>query len=130
MSWTFGCLNGKVNAPGAQDFPGDLTIFEAVMKATPNKDTANLGRVRLIRADPRDPLVITVNIGDLFSTGDSTFNVHVQERDIIFVPPTMLAEVGYFINSLLFPVTYVVNTLTSAFFAYDRYYLYGSRTGF
>jgi hypothetical protein len=44
-----------VATQGEQPFPGDLTIFEAVMRASPTKDTANLGRVRLIRADPQDP---------------------------------------------------------------------------
>ena len=114
-------IYGEVGAPGERVFPGDLTIFEAVMAAVPNKDTANLGRVRLIRADPRDPFVQTINLGDLLEAGDSTFNVHVQERDIIFVPPTMLAQLGYFLDSLLFPVKQVLNGLGGAIFAIDRF---------
>ncbi len=102
---------GEVASQGPKQFPGDLTIFEAVMSSTPNKQTANLGRVRLIRADPRDPLVINCNLSDLFTTGYSTFNIHVQERDIIYVPPTMLAELGYFLQDLLFPVTQVFSSI-------------------
>lgn len=113
-------IYGEVAAPGERIFPGDLTIFEAVMAAGPNKDTANLGRVRLIRADPRDPFVMTVDLGNVIEKGDSTFNVHVQERDIIFVPPTMLAQLGYFIDTLLFPVKQVVEGIGSALFTYDR----------
>jgi protein involved in polysaccharide export with SLBB domain len=111
---------GEVGSPGDRVFPGDLTIFEAVMAANPNKDTANLGRVRLIRADPRDPFIQTVNIGDMIEKGDSTFNVHVQERDIIYVPPTMLAQLGYFLDTLLFPVKQVLSGLGQAIFTYDR----------
>jgi protein involved in polysaccharide export with SLBB domain len=111
---------GEVATQGEQPFTGDLTIFEAVMRAQPSKDSANLGRVRLIRADPKDPFVQTINIGDLIEKGDSTFNVHVQERDIIYVPATILAELGYFLNTLLFPFKEVVNGLASALFAYDR----------
>jgi protein involved in polysaccharide export with SLBB domain len=111
---------GEVSAPGERIFPGDLTVFEAVMTAGPNKDTANLGRVRLIRADPRDPFVQTLNLGDLIEKGDSTFNVHVQERDIIYVPPTMLAQLGYFLDTLLFPLKQVLSGLGSAVFTYDR----------
>ena len=114
-------IYGEVGAPGERLFGGDLTIFEAVMGAGPNKDTANLGRVRLIRADPRDPFVQTINIGDMIERGDSTFNVHVQERDIIFVPPTMLAQLGYFLDTLLFPVKQVLNGLGGAIFAIDRF---------
>lgn len=119
-------IYGEVNAPGEQPFPGDLTIFEAVMKAGPNKDTANLGRVKLIRADPRDPKVYEINIGDLFEYGDSTFNWHVQELDIIFVPPTMMAQLGYFLNSLLFPVTFVLNGIGGAIFALNQFRFYSN----
>jgi protein involved in polysaccharide export with SLBB domain len=107
---------GEVATQGAQDFPGDLTIFEAVTRAVPQKDSANLGRVRLIRADPRDPFVLTIDIGDVIERGDSTFNVLVRERDIIYVPPTMLAQLGYFLDAILFRVKQVVNGLASAFY--------------
>jgi hypothetical protein len=45
--------------------------------------------------------------------------VHVHERDIIYVPPTMLAEFGYFLDALLFPVKFVLESLSSAIFAYS-----------
>ena len=111
---------GEVAQQGAQDFSGDLTLFEAVTRAVPQKDSANLGRVRLIRADPRDPLIQTFDLGDLIERGDSTFNVHVSERDIIYVPPTMLAQLGYFLDAILFPVKQVVSGLASAFYLNDR----------
>ena len=105
---------GEVRNEGRKPFPGDLTIFEAVMDSIPDDRTANLGRVRLIRSDPRDPLVMYVNVGELMGSGDSTFNVHVQERDIIVVPPTFLASVGYFISDLIFPITQVMREISSA----------------
>jgi protein involved in polysaccharide export with SLBB domain len=110
---------GEVSQQGVQEFKGDLTIFEAVTRAQPHKDSANLGRVRLIRADPRDPFITTVDLGDLIERGDSTFNLHVQERDIVYVPPTMLAQLGYFLDALLFPVKQVVSGLASAFYLGD-----------
>ncbi len=117
---------GEIAQQGAQPFPGDLTIFEAVMQGVPNKDTANLGRVRLIRADPRDPFVQTINLSSIIETGDSTFNVHVHERDIIFVPPTMLAQIGYFLDTLLFPVKQVLTGLGNAFWSFNRINAYGN----
>jgi protein involved in polysaccharide export with SLBB domain len=107
---------GEVSAQGAQGFTGDLTAFQAVMQAGPNPQTANLSRTRLIRADPRDPLVVAIPIGDMLTTGDSTFNVLIQERDIIYVPPTMLAQLGYFLSDLIFPVTQVFQQLGGALF--------------
>ncbi|MFT7670662.1 MAG: protein involved in polysaccharide export with SLBB domain [Planctomycetota bacterium] len=105
---------GEVQREGRQTLSGDLTLWEAVMTATPDDETANLGRVRVIRADPRDPLVIPVDVGQLIAHGDSTWNIKVRELDIIYVPPTMLAQVGYFINTLLFPVKLVLSGLGDA----------------
>jgi len=111
---------GQVGGDGAQDFNGDLTVFEAVMKASPNENSANLGRVRLVRPDPVDPIVVTINVGDMILTGDSTFNIHVRERDIIYVPPTLLAQLGFFINDLLFPVNEVLRSVSGAVFGGRR----------
>ena len=110
---------GRVEEPGAKDFTGDVTLLEAILRAKPVSDSGNLGRVRLIRADPRDAFIQTFDVSDLLTRGDSTFNVHVHERDIIYVPPTMLAEFGYFLDSLLFPVKFVLESLSSAIFSYN-----------
>jgi protein involved in polysaccharide export with SLBB domain len=111
---------GEVINQGEQAFKGDMTIFEAITLAQPRKDSANLGRVRLIRGDPRDPFITTVDLGDIIERGDTTFNLHVQERDIVYVPPTMLAQLGYFLDALLFPVKQVISGLSSAFYLGDR----------
>jgi protein involved in polysaccharide export with SLBB domain len=108
---------GEVGGAGPRAFTGDLTIFEAVMLSGPNQHSANLGRVKLIRPDPVDPFVMTVNVGDMLRTGDSTFNVRVQERDIIVVPPTMIAQLGYFLSDLVFPLTQVFQTVFQGLFA-------------
>jgi len=108
-------IYGEVAQEGERTLEGDVTVFEVVMAAKPNDNTANLGRVRVIRADPVDPLIIIVPVTDMLKSGDSTFNIHVQERDIIFVPPTVLAELGYFVDTLLFPVKQVIRGLSEAF---------------
>ncbi len=98
---------GEVGSEGKRTFPGNLTVFEAVLEAGPDKTRANLGRVRIIRADPRDPLILTFNVRDILKRGDSTYNVLVQERDIIVVPPTLLAQLGSFLAALITPFTTV-----------------------
>jgi protein involved in polysaccharide export with SLBB domain len=106
---------------GATPHPGDLTIFQAVMRATPDQRKANLGRVRVIRADPRDPLVFTINVGEILRSGDSTYNIRIREGDIIVVPPTLMAQVGYFLSDLITPFTEVISQVTNALFAFRRY---------
>jgi protein involved in polysaccharide export with SLBB domain len=104
---------GEVNTTGEKKITGDMTLFEAVMSAVPMEHSANLGRVRLIRPDPVEPLVIDANLGQMLQSGDSTFNTLVQDFDIIIVPPTMLAQVGYFISDLVYPFTTVFSTVLS-----------------
>lgn len=102
---------GEVGATGQKALNEDLTVFQAVFNAKPLEHSANLGRVKLIRPDPVDPLVMTLNVGQILQSGDSTFNPIIQDFDIIVVPPTMLAQVGYFISDLVFPFTTVFNTV-------------------
>ena len=102
---------GEIGGSGEKKLTTDLTLFEAVMGAVPTEHAANLGRVKLIRPDPVDPLVITANVGQMMVSGDSTFNPLIQDFDIIIVPPTMLAQVGYFISDLVYPFTTVFSTV-------------------
>lgn len=112
---------GEVGQTGPKPLKGDLTLFEVVMAAGPNENSANLGRVRLIRPDPVDPLVITANIGQMLQGGDSTFNPIIQDNDIIVVPPTMLAQVGYFISDLVYPFTTVFSTVFKGLLSLNNY---------
>jgi len=114
-------LVGEVSSPGRRAFTGDLTIFDVIMLYRPKESSANLGRVRLIRADPRDPLIIICNINEMMRGGDSTFNVQVRERDIIVVPATMLAQVGYFISDLITPFTTVFQEVFSSLFQLQNF---------
>ena len=106
---------GEVTREGSQPLRTDLTVFDAILKAKPKKNSANVGRIRLIRADPVDPLIIPINFHDMLR-GDSTYNVSIMENDIIFVPPTLLAQLAYFLDGLLFPVKQVISGLGGAFF--------------
>ena len=108
---------GEVGGSGGRKpLNRDLTLFEAVMDAKPSQNSANLGRVRLIRADPVEPLVITANLGQILTVGDTTFNPVILEDDIIVVPPTMLAQVGYFVSDLVYPFTTVFQTVFQGLF--------------
>ncbi len=119
---------GEVTTEGAIPFRGDLTVFEAVMAAVPDARTANLGRVQVIRPDPRDGFTIYVNIDDMFSH-DSTSNVHIHERDIIYVPPTMVAEFGYFLSAMIFPISQVLQDLNGALYIFGGNRRQGRRGG-
>lgn len=121
-------LFGEIPGAGPRTFTGDLTVFEAILKANPDPFVANLGRVRLVRADPRDPMTITVNVRDIVE-GDSTFNVRVQERDILIVPPTMIGRISNFLAAIVTPFTKVLQQVTLSLFQVNRAQNFGSFGG-
>ena len=106
---------GEVTREGEAKFLGNQTVFDAIVKARPKQDTANLGRVMLYRGDPNDPLRLPVNYNDI-RRGDTTTNYEIQENDIIWVPPTLFSELGYFLRALLYPVTSVFTAVAGPFF--------------
>ncbi len=111
-------MMGEVQREGERKHPGDLTVFEAVLDAKPDPQSANTGRILLIRPDPVDPVILRFNMKDMVPGGDSTFNYQVLAYDIIYVPPTMLAQFAFFLRSLLFPVEEVLRGVGGALFGY------------
>ncbi len=109
---------GEVGKQGAVAFEGDKTIIEAVLEAGPKEETANLSRVLLIRGDPVDPLIITINFHDFIDYGDTTYNVLVRENDIVYIPPTFIGTIGNFVKRLIYPITVVVQPLQSLIFLF------------
>jgi len=68
------------------------------------KPFASLNGVRLIRSIGWDQAKIyDIELGDI-QRGDLSTNIVVLEGDLIVVPPTMLARVGYAMQMLLFPL--------------------------
>jgi protein involved in polysaccharide export with SLBB domain len=115
---------GEVRDKGRKEFIGNQTVFEAVWDAEPFRSSANVGRCLLIRGDARDPLILPFNLDDLTVNGEMSTNYQIRENDIIYVPPTLLAELGYFFEAVLYPVTIVIESVTGAFF--DSGYGYGN----
>jgi protein involved in polysaccharide export with SLBB domain len=111
---------GEVTLPGPKLYRGDVTVFEAVQEAVPAEFTGNLGRVRVIRADPRNPLVISVNVAEMWENGDSTYNVQLQEFDIVYVPPTVLKQFADVLSGILVPLVTPFRAVIQAVFFLDR----------
>ena len=93
-----------------QMIKGDMTLFEA-LAVVGTTSLANLGRVHLVRPDAQNPLVIEVNYREMVLTGNTTYNVALQDNDIIYVPPTFFGTLTRFVQKLLEPVSAVVQAL-------------------
>ena len=94
---------GEVLTISPQAFEGDLTVAEAFLRV-PRTNLANIGKVKLIRGDPRNPLVVTVNMWDILLYGNTTYNLNVRENDIIYIPPTLVGQLTRLIEKITAPM--------------------------
>ena len=88
----------------------DMTLIEAIAKA-PITELANLGRVKLVRPDARNPLVIVVNVREMLEGGLTQRNLRIRDNDIIYIPPTFLGHIARFVRKLLAPLNSAVQAL-------------------
>ena len=94
---------GEVRNPTTFALTRQMRISEALGTVGGPTLFANSDEVQVVR--PGSPTkVIAVDL-DAIQDGDLRTNVQVYGGDIVYVPPTALASVGYFFQQLLFPFT-------------------------
>ncbi|AQT69467.1 polysaccharide export protein Wza [Anaerohalosphaera lusitana] len=97
---------GEVNFPGAKPFTGRDTVLSAISKSRPTGSSWS-ERVQIIRpsSDPEErPKIFEVNLNRMLAHGDTSKNVLLQEGDMIYVPPTILAASAEVIEEIVRPV--------------------------
>lgn len=105
---------GMVSRPGAQIFTGRETTLSALTKAVPT-NLAWKEQVQVIRpaVEPGQPSkIFALNWKKMFEQGQMHQNVMLQEGDIIYVPPTILASVGLTISEIVSPVLSGANAVS------------------
>lgn len=71
-----------------------------------------LSQIKVIRPDAKDPKKnqeIKIDFYNMITNGDLRQNILLQEGDIVYVPPTPMAWIGYRIREILQPVSPVIN---------------------
>jgi protein involved in polysaccharide export with SLBB domain len=108
----------------------DITLLEVIARA-PVTSLANLGRVKVIKPDAQDPLVVVVNVREMIETGNTTYNLRIDDNDIIYIPPTFLGHIARFLEKLLLPITVTVRAAFGFASFYGTYdYLVTGNPGF
>lgn len=97
---------------GGFTYTGRDTVLTALAKAQPSF-LAWRSQVKIIRPSHKEGerSVITVDIDKILHEGRLEQNVHLQEGDIIYVPPTPLAWVGLRLQEILFPFAPILQTV-------------------
>ena len=97
---------GQVYFPGPKVATGRDTVLTALSKAQPNI-LAWKDYIKVIRpsADPDvEAKIFEFNYNDMVVRGDTTRNVLLEEGDIIYVQPTILAAAGLVVEEALRPI--------------------------
>jgi polysaccharide export outer membrane protein len=87
---------GEVKNPAVLQIENDLSIVEALTRTGGISADAKTSNLLLIRGGIDEPVLLTVNIADLFSKGDLTQNIYLQRGDILLVPPKTIVHVERF----------------------------------
>ena len=104
---------GMVYFQGPQEATGRDTVLTALAKARPTT-LAWVERVQVIRpsADKKvKPKIFEFNYDKMIAHGDTSKNVLLQEGDIVYVPPTVLAAIGLKMEELLSPIGRAFSTV-------------------
>lgn len=98
---------GEVTRPGPKVYTGRDSVLTAVSKANPLV-TGWTNRIQVIRpsADKSvKPKIFEVNWKRMVVRGDTSRNVLLQEGDIVYVPPTILAAIAMKIEEFVRPIS-------------------------
>lgn len=98
----FVTVYGEVGAPGTFPLSSEMRISEAIGRVGGTRPFASQNKIRIVRTSDGKTQVIRVRLKDI-SKGDLSTNIMVEEGDLIVVPPTAFARVGYAMQMLLFP---------------------------
>jgi polysaccharide export outer membrane protein len=107
-------MYGEVGRPGQLPYTGYMTVRDAIGEVGGVTSRAASGRVKVVRGDPDDPEIFKVDLDAMIDDGDTLQDVSLAENDTVYVPPTVLAWIGYQVDSLLFPFRSLVSAIFTA----------------
>jgi protein involved in polysaccharide export with SLBB domain len=105
---------GEVYVPGPKEYTGRDTVLSALAEAQINP-MAWKERIQIIRpsADKTArPQIFEVSFDKMAAHGDTSKNVLLQEGDVIYVPPTVLAAIAMVIEEFVRPIGRAFSTVS------------------
>lgn len=103
---------GQVTSPGPRVYTGRDTVLNALAEAVPTT-LAWEQRIQIVRPSSDksvSPKIFEVNFNKMTAHGDTSKDVLLEEGDIIYVPPTILAAIAMTLEEFVRPVTSTFST--------------------
>jgi polysaccharide export outer membrane protein len=98
----FVTIYGEVTTPSTFPLNSDMRVSEAIGRVGGTRPFASQNKIRIVRTNGAETKVFRVRLKDI-SKGDLSTNIVVEEGDLIVVPPTVLARIGYAFQMVFFP---------------------------
>lgn len=84
---------GDVKKPGMVPMARNMTVLQALAAADNFYETALLEEIRVVRGgDFTNPKILTADLARLFTYGDLSRNLALEENDVIYVPREQLGD--------------------------------------
>jgi len=99
---------GEVSRPGAYPLIGDVTALYALGMAGGSTKFADEDDASLVRPSPEGKLTYPVYYRQITRYGAGETNYALQPGDVIYVPPTWTAKIGYVIQNVTYPITAIL----------------------
>ena len=91
---------GEISAPGIYEFDEDVTVLEAVLRSGGFTSNAVQQDMKVVRGDPRDPVMLTVNVDGILHQADIAQNIVLEDNDIVYVPRDFLGSLNEVMSRL------------------------------
>jgi polysaccharide export outer membrane protein len=105
---------GEVNRPGAYPLVGRVTAVDALAQANGETRLASLNAARLVRGGSEQPQVFPLRFADITRNADASTNFELRPGDVVYVPPSTAARIGYAISLFFFPLQQIIGLGTGA----------------
>jgi len=105
-------VSGQVLSPGVFRIRPNLSMMEAVLGASYDKESARLNSIILVRGNYENPVVTRINLLKMIRKGDMSDNIIVKPGDFIYVPKSYIGNIEKFIST--------VYRYVKAYYSYGR----------
>ncbi len=106
-------VQGQVLFPGPKVATGRDTVLHAISQSRPTV-MAWVDRIQVVRPSDDEsvpPKIFEVNFDRMRAHGDTSKNVLLQEGDIVYVPPTVVAAIAMKIAEFIQPIGQAFSTV-------------------
>jgi polysaccharide export outer membrane protein len=105
---------GEVKKPGILVIEDSMNIMDALLHSGGPTLKADQKKIILIRSHPDQIELQAIDLKSLFDTGDKSQMVSLQENDIIYVPPSFVANMDRFfehVAKVIYPIAEIERSI-------------------